>query len=88
MTNAMIAFFVVFGVFICLWIVTVAIITMLENLFMNKLYRYVRGIILLIRYGLIRLGGANDEEAHRIVLEKWFVKHFLIKEWFCKIIEK
>lgn len=66
----MIAFLVVFGVFICLWIVTIAIITMLENLFMNKLYRYVRGIILLIRYGLIRLGGANDEEAHRIVLEK------------------
>lgn len=80
MSNAMIAFLIVLGIFMCLWIVALTIVTILENLFMGKLHRYVRGINLLMRYGLIRLGGVDDKEAHRLVLEKQIVKTLLIND--------
>lgn len=45
-------------------------ISMIEFLIDGNVHRVVRGVKLLLRYSLIRLGGVDGEEAHRILLGK------------------
>ena len=70
MSNDMITFLIILGTLTCMWIVVMAIISMIEFLIDGNVHRVVRGVKLLLRYSLIRLGGVDGEEAHRILLGK------------------
>ncbi|MCT0485659.1 hypothetical protein [Weissella paramesenteroides] len=70
MSNDMITFLIILGTLTCMWIVVMAIISMIEFLIDGNVHRVVRGVKLLLRYSRIRLGGVDGEEAHRILLGK------------------
>lgn len=70
MSNEMISFLIILGTLTSAWIAVMAFISMIEFLIDGNVHRVVRGIKLLLRYSLIRLGGVDGKEAHRILLGK------------------
>ena len=70
MSNEMISFLIILGTLTSAWIAVMAFISMIEFLIDGNVHRVVRGVKLLLRYSLIRLGGVDCKEAHRILLGK------------------
>ena len=70
MSNEMISFLIILGTLTSAWIAVMAFISMIEFLLDGNVHRVVRGVKLLLRYSLIRLGGVDGKEAHRILLGK------------------
>jgi len=70
MSNDMISFLIILGTLTSAWIAVMAFVSMIEFLIDGNVHRVVRGIKLLLRYSLIRLGGVDGKEAHRILLGK------------------
>ena len=70
MSNEMISFLIILGTLTSAWIAVMAFISMIEFLIDGNVHRVVRGVKLLLRYSLIRLGGVDGKEADRILLGK------------------
>ena len=70
MSNEMISFLIILGTLTSAWIAVMAFISMIEFLIDGNVHRVVRGVKLLLRYSLIRLGGVDGKVAHRILLGK------------------
>ncbi|WP_258089151.1 hypothetical protein [Weissella fangxianensis] len=70
MSSDMISFLIILGTLTSAWIAVMAFISMIEFLIDGNVHRVVRGVKLLLQYSLIRLGGVDGKEAHRILLGK------------------
>ena len=70
MTGDYVVGLILIGMATTLWLILMAVMSWIGNQAVIRLVKFVRGIFRIIRYGLARLSGANEEEARHIVLQK------------------
>jgi len=70
MTGDYVVGLILIGMATTLWLLLMAIISLFDYRSVIRVAKFTRGIFRLIRYGLARLSGANEEQARHIVLQK------------------
>ena len=70
MTINVFAGAVVFAILVIIWIGMMSVASLVEYLISRRWAAIFRGLGRIVRYGFARLGGADQQEAHRLVLQK------------------